>query len=142
LNCITAMPTLTRKKSGKWTEGAKADYAELAAALAKANALSRSLAKKLGLDLAEDELIPPYGKVTVVAPPEELEEFAGEAGIVLAGGRLDSGERTYTVLIPSRDETCYLPHAALEFMGLIVPEGDVYKGGSVRVLVDEINVPN
>ena len=129
------MSTSIRQRSfhAREIEREEQDFAEFAAALAKVNELYFRLAKKFD---RPRKLIPTYGRVQIIAPPEQFDELAGERGIVLGGGRLPSGEQTYTVLVPSMDQTYYLPREALHFAGEIVPESEIYKGGTVRVAVD------
>ena len=115
------------------TERYEQVFAELGEALARFNESYRRLAKKFD---RFREVIPTYGRVQIIAPPEQLDDLAGEQGIVLGGGRLSSGEQTYTVLVTSMDQTYYLPRGALHFTGVVVPESEVYKGGTVRVAVD------
>ena len=128
------MATATRARAGqqKITATDEQNMAELAAVLAKASLLYRRLARKFS---HFGGVIPAFGKVKIIAPPDEFEDAAGEEGIVLGGGQLSSGEQTYTVLIPSRDETLYLNRIALHFTGEVARASDVYKRASVRVSV-------
>jgi hypothetical protein len=82
--------------------------------------------------------IPMYGQVKVISPPDEFGDIAGDEGVILGGGKLDSGEYTYTVLMLSKRQTYYLAGSALAFTGVVVRKSDIYSTDSMRVVVDEV----
>ena len=117
-------------RSGK--NGNEPELAEVFAAFAKATSLYRRYLKR-HQSHSRNRIIPTYGCVKIVAPPAEFDDLSGEDGVVLGGGKLPDGERTYTVLVPVKNQTYYLSHSALEFTGSTVRETDIYSGDSIRV---------
>jgi len=130
---VTPKPK-TRPRAGVMEDR---ELAELAAAVARVNFWYRRIQKRHGVRMKWNRLIPNYGVVKIVEPPEEFEEITGEDGVVLGGGKISGGSHAYTILVPSTSDTYYLPGSALQFTGVTVAEGDIYAGNSLRVVVDE-----